>query len=206
MNPISKQYTNSTTPNFSQKDKKYQSKILEKTTNPEQTQKDVGSKQELGDQSLVKNLFIKDSLKIKSKPSMDSFGDTFKNIANYNRPSPKGNASSFNKFSLSDQNVNDQDLIRKSLEDQTNSSLSLKFEVSVGRSIAVHGDNPMIAYRRLQRILTANKVRKILFLKRRYEKPFVKRQREAKEANAWRVKKAVRNKVSMVLRMKGWGF
>ncbi|OLY81265.1 hypothetical protein AYI68_g4628 [Smittium mucronatum] len=85
---------------------------------------------------------------------------------------------------------------------------SMKFvpEVSVGRSIAVYGDNPTSAYRKLQRMITVNKVRKILRLKSRYEKPFVKRARLAKEANAWRVKKQVKNKVNMVLKMKGWGF
>ncbi|PVU87789.1 hypothetical protein BB561_006181 [Smittium simulii] len=97
----------------------------------------------------------------------------------------------------------------KKQNSDTNSN-SIAFNLSLGidsgRSVAVLGDSPLRAFNNLKNVLNAGNFRKRLFLKRRYEKPFAKRRREASEANARRVKKEVASKVRTVLRMKGWGF
>ncbi|OMJ11235.1 hypothetical protein AYI70_g5469 [Smittium culicis] len=175
------------------------------TTIPKLSSLKSSSESNLSSDSPIKGLFA-NSFNQKSQTGNKPQGNFMDNYKNYVRAPNSGNSGMNSR-------INKIDLFRDSFPDASKASFSgdyknlkLQVESSYGRSIAVFGDNPVFALRKLQRIITQNKVRKILYLKKRHEKPFVKRARLAKEANAFRVKKQVREKVNMVLRMKGWGF
>ncbi|OMJ30072.1 hypothetical protein AYI69_g400 [Smittium culicis] len=159
----------------------------------------------LSSDSPIKGLFA-NSLNQTSKADNKPKGNFMDNYKNYVRAPNSGNSgmnSRIDKIRIMQNSFQD---VNGTSFSKDYKNLSLQVESSIGRSIAVFSDNPVFALRKLQRIITQNKIRKILYLKKRYEKPFVKRARLAKEANAFRVKKQVREKVNMVLRMKGWGF
>ncbi|KAJ1674645.1 hypothetical protein EV182_002850 [Spiromyces aspiralis] len=115
---------------------------------------------------------------------------TSRSVAQQDQPPP---LPKLNKKRMEEQQRLTQDILAE---------LSMEQGISYGRSLAVHNGRPGHTYRMLNNLLNENGVREELRLRRRYEKPTLRRRREHREANARRFGQAVREKVQLVLKMK----
>ncbi|KAJ1919828.1 hypothetical protein H4219_001737 [Mycoemilia scoparia] len=166
-----------------------------------------------------KQIFVLDSLKhnITYGSRLFSSSKTTNNQGDASSSQPQGSSSSLQQiFTNGDGEPRgnpkskllfDEDRIRqRQLRDEVNRDLnSVGGGYSTGRSLAVEHGRVGFTFRKLNQMMEDNGVKKELRLRRRYEKPTLRRKRERREANSRRFAAAVREKVKLVMKMKNCG-